>query len=72
MPPTPKAAEAEALLVDAETPEELGLSKQAHFSTYKPDDDPELKEEKNPPDGSHVVQALGKPSEGPAKAFGAS
>jgi hypothetical protein len=71
MPPTPKAAE-EAITLDAETPAELGFSRQSHFATYKPDDDPELDEAKNPPDGPHVVQELGKPKEGPAKAFGAS
>jgi hypothetical protein len=72
MPPTPKAEKAAEAETTATPPEALGLSRQAHFASYKPDDDPELAEEKNPPDGPHVVQELGKPSEGPATAFGAS
>ena len=65
MPATPKATDT-AVEADLATPDE-SLSSQAHFSTYAEDDDPELAD-KNPPDGPHVVQTLGKPSEGPVTA----
>ena len=68
MPPTPKA---EPLVELPEPPEEAGLSNQAQFSTYSEDDDPTIDKDANPPDGPHVKQEKGKPSEGKAKAFGA-
>jgi hypothetical protein len=38
------------------------LSTQAHFSTYTENTDVP---DNNPPDGPHVLQELGQPSEGP-------
>jgi hypothetical protein len=63
MPPAGRTKQEQAAVELPPPPEELGLSRQSQFSTYKADDDPELAEEKNPPDGPHVVQELGKASE---------
>ena len=70
MPPTPRATTSESEQTLAIPAEETKLSKQAQFSSYKPD--PDVDDDQNPPDGPHVIQELGKPSEGAVKAFGES
>jgi hypothetical protein len=68
MPPAPKKEEAQA--GEAQAPEELGLSRQAQFSTYKEDAEANAEAaDRNPPDGPHIVQELGKASEGPVRLF---
>jgi hypothetical protein len=64
MPPTPKAPSAAELEAP---PEEAGLSRQAHFSTYE-SVEPDADEVPSP--GPRVEQTLGKPSEAAPKAFG--
>jgi len=64
-----ESAQADAV---KESLEQAALSPQAQFSTYSNDDDEAIDKDKNPPDGPHVKQERGKPSEGPVKAFGES
>lgn len=63
-----RAAEADPY-ADIAAPES-GVSRQAHFSTYKQRSIPK-EEQTNPPSGPQVEQELGEPSEGNVKAFGA-
>jgi hypothetical protein len=68
---TSSSSKATSKAGDAPTPDAGGrhvdesgnvLSTQAHFSTYAENTDVP---DNNPPDGPHVVQELGQPSEGP-------